>query len=157
MDELQDQLSRPPTQTRKRPVPGGRTASYLTIQDTLANASEVFGVNYSILIVRPPIVVTDHSSGRKILECTVEVQLPCGTRRQAIGVASYDNSATVEEVMNARKTCESNATKRALKTFGAYLGGGRSDAPEPVKKRYQPSSTVQDAELEHLVKMGYIK
>jgi hypothetical protein len=126
----------------------------LAIDDTIANANEVFGVNYSILIVRPPIVVTDHSSGTKILECTVEVQLPCGARRQGLGVASYAANATVQDVMNARKACVSNGTKLALKRFGAYLGGGGAK-PAPTK-RYQPSSTIQDEELEQLVRQGYI-
>lgn len=147
MDELQDQLSRPPPNTRKRKVPGGREASYITIEDTIANANEVFGLKYSILIVRPPIVVTDHSSGNKILECTVEVQLPCGVRRQGLGVATYSAKASVEEVMNARKACVSNGTKLALKRFGAYLGGSSTMERHPTSSTTTTKEDVIKAEL----------
>mmetsp|Transcript_8737 Transcript_8737/g.22900 ORF Transcript_8737/g.22900 Transcript_8737/m.22900 type:complete len:358 (+) Transcript_8737:67-1140(+) len=114
-----------------RQGPGGRMIPYIEGWRAIEHAHKVFGFNgWSSRIVSTTLEFCDSSNGRHsaCASAIVEITLKDGTVHQDIGTGSIENARTkFEAIEKVKKEAVTDARKRALKNFGAFLGNSLYD------------------------------
>eukprot|EP00499_Haloplacidia_sp_CaronLabIsolate_P011513 CAMPEP_0196781048 /NCGR_PEP_ID=MMETSP1104-20130614/9023_1 /TAXON_ID=33652 /ORGANISM="Cafeteria sp., Strain Caron Lab Isolate" /LENGTH=188 /DNA_ID=CAMNT_0042151265 /DNA_START=6 /DNA_END=568 /DNA_ORIENTATION=- len=130
---IQRFLSRklPSTAISERSAPGGGRVAYIEGHRVIQHANEVLGFDgWGSSIMKLTVDYVDESNGRwsVCVSAIVRIMLKDGTFHEDVGCGLSDNMRHKGQALEkAQKEAVTDATKRALRYFGNYLGNSVYD------------------------------
>ncbi|KAG9306368.1 hypothetical protein G9A89_018251 [Geosiphon pyriformis] len=144
-----------PEYVASRPGPGGAKVYYLEGWKAMNLANEVFGFNgWSSNITEITIDFVDEVGDGRVsigVSAIVKVFLRDGTFHEDIGYGNVDNAKSKAQAFaKAKKEAITDATKRALKTFGNIMGNCMYDKNYLQQIQKMKAPPIHKIEIEEL-------